>query len=256
MTIKIKKTDTSRSKLANKRVDKKKQEYDEIMSDFIVFCEKFVKIVDNYSKLVPFVLNDDQRDFVLNMGKYNLILKARQLGFSVTSLALTLFSAINKPHTSYLIVSHDNKQVSELFNRLKRMNDHLPRDTYPYFPDTLRDNRDELLLTNGSRIQVSAPSPTLGRGSTYEYILLSEFAYYPDTDQSTILSGVTNSLSKNPNSQIVIETTARGLNFFYDLYTKSEKGKPIIRFSFFLGYQQLTEHCIEVKLRKLLNGTK
>jgi len=203
----------------------KKAKYDKIMSDFIVFCEEFVKIVDNHAQLVPFKLNGNQIDFVTNMSKYNLILKARQLGFSVTSLAICLFSALKKPNTNYLIVSLDKEQATELFTRLKRMNDNLPRDKYPYFPETVIDNRDALILSNGSKIQISVPKEVLGRGSTYEYILLSEFSFYKSNIQSSLLAAVTNSLAKSPSSQIVIETTANGLNYFYDLYKKSEAGK-------------------------------
>jgi|GEM_PF-314829 len=215
--------------------DSKKAKFDKIMSDFIVFCEEFVRIVDNYGDLVPFVLNSEQRDFVFNMSKFNQILKSRQIGFSTISLAYCLWQALNKANTSYLIVSLDNKGVTELFNRLKRMNDNLPREKYSYFPTTTRDNRDELVLSNGSRIIVSVPSENVGRGSTFQYVLLSEFAFY-ELDQAKLLTSVTQSLSKNTESRIVIESTADGTgNYYYDLYTRSEKGKTNYK-AFFYGW--------------------
>lgn len=215
--------------------DSKKAKYDKIMSDFIVFCEEYTKIVNNYGDLVPFILNDEQRDFVSNMSKFNLILKSRQIGFSTISLAYCLWQALNKANTSYLIVSLDNKGVTELFNRLKRMNFNLPREKYSYFPTTIKDNRDELAWSNGSRIIVSVPSENVGRGSTFQYVLLSEFAFY-ELDQAKLLTSVTQSLAKNNDSKIVIESTANATgNYFYDLCTRSEKGKTNYK-AFFYGW--------------------
>lgn len=222
MSLKIK---TLNSNKVNGKVtskDSKQQRFSKIMDDFILFSEEFLRIVDNYGDLIPFVLNKEQRDFVCEMDKFNIILKSRQMGFSTVSLALCLWNAIKRPNTSYLIVSLDNKQVSELFGRLKRMNDNLPRNQYT-FPETVRDNRDELLLSNGSRIQVAPPHDNLGRGSTYQYVLLSEMAFY-QLDQSKLLTSVMQGLAKNPDSKIVIESTANGTaNHYYNLFQKSMK---------------------------------
>lgn len=222
MGLKIKKLDNSKVSNRISTKDNKQKQFDKVMNDFTLFSKEFVKIVDNHGDLIPFALNNEQRDFVMNMGKFNIILKSRQIGFSTMSLAICLFNALIRPNTSYLIVSLDNKQVSELFGRLKRMNDNLPRDKYT-FPETVRDNRDELLLSNGSRIQVAVPQENNGRGSTYQYVLLSEMAFY-QLDQSKLLTSVMQSMAKNDTSKIVIESTANGTaNHYYTLFQKSMK---------------------------------
>ncbi|AIQ41088.1 DNA packaging protein [Paenibacillus sp. FSL R5-0912] len=210
---------------------KKKSKFDLVMEDFKLFAKNFVKIVDNEGNLIPFILNNEQNDFVDNMGKFNIVSKARQIGLSTTSLAICLHQALLRPNSSYMIVSQDNKQVSVLFGRLKLMNDNLPRPKYK-FPDTVRDNRDELVLSNGSRIQVSPPSVNLGRGSTYQFVLCSELAFY-DVNQSKLLTSVTQSLAKNPDSKIVIESTSNGMNFYYDLFMRSWKGQTNYKAFFF-----------------------
>ncbi|KAA1191122.1 DNA packaging protein [Paenibacillus sp. B2(2019)] len=213
---------------------KKKSKFDMVMDDFSLFSKNFVKILDNLGDLIPFAFNPEQAEFVKTMGKFNIIAKSRQFGFSTVSLAYCLWNAINRPNSSYMIVSQDNKQVSVLFGRLKLMNDNLPRDKYK-FPETVRDNRDELVLSNGSRIQVSPPNVNIGRGSTYQYVLLSEFAFY-DLDQSKLLTSVTQALAKNPDSKIVIESTSNGTsNHYYELFMKSWKGKTNYK-AFFYGW--------------------
>ncbi|MNW31437.1 Terminase-like family protein [compost metagenome] len=223
MALKIKQNEVKgKRKIVKSAKDTKLERYNEIMDDFELFCSEFVKIVDNHGELIPFILNKEQSDFVDTMDKFNIILKSRQIGFSTVSLAICLWNAINRPNSSYMIVSLDRKQVSYLFERLKLMSENLPRDKFE-FPETVRDNKDELLLSNGSRIQVSPPQQNIGRGGTYQYILLSELAFY-EVDQSKLLTSLTQALAKNPDSKIVIESTADGTgNYYYELFDKSFK---------------------------------
>jgi hypothetical protein len=214
---------------------KKKSKFEIVMDDFKLFCKNFVKIVDNEGDTIPFLLNKEQSDFIDQMGKFNIIAKSRQIGFSTMSLAYCLYNAVKYPNSSYMIVSLSSESVTALFQRLKFMNDNLPRDKYT-FPETMRDNRGELFLGNGSRVQIAASDgKQIGRGNTYQFILLSEFAFYGG-DQSKILTSVEQALAKNPSSKLVIETTANGTgNYYYDLFMRSWKGKTNYK-AFFYGW--------------------
>ncbi|WP_026678702.1 DNA packaging protein [Fictibacillus gelatini] len=203
----------------------KKQKIEKILGDFKLFAKNFIKIVDNNGDLVPFVLNEQQEEFINGMTKFNIIAKARQGGFSTVALAFCLFSACVKSNTKYLIVSYKSDSSKELFERLKMMNYHLPREKFPdVFPDTKRDNRDELLLSNGSLIRcVVAGNKDVGRGSTFEWIHLSEYAFY-DNQEKTLLS-CEQSLAKSPTSRLVIETTSNGVgNNYFKLFMSAYKG--------------------------------
>ena len=57
-----------------------------INSDPEKWLFNMVKIVDSSNKLVPFQVNKQQKYFLDNMDKFNIILKSRQLGFSTLSL--------------------------------------------------------------------------------------------------------------------------------------------------------------------------
>ncbi|KOP64096.1 DNA packaging protein [Bacillus sp. FJAT-18019] len=214
---------------------KKKSKFDLVMDDFKAFAKNFVKIVDNEGNTVPFVLNKEQSDFIDQMQKFNIIAKSRQIGFSTMSLAYCLYNAVKYPNTSYMIVSLSGESVTALFERLKFMNDNLPRTKYP-FPKTDRDNRGELCLSNGSRVQIAASDgKQIGRGNTYQFVLLSEFAFYQG-DQSKVLTSLEQALAKNPTSKLVIETTANGTgNYYYDLFMRSWKGKTNYK-AFFYGW--------------------
>lgn len=208
-----------------------------VKNDPKLWLKNFVKIVDNYGNLVPFEVHEAQREFLENMGKFNIISKARQLGFTTLSLGYCLYLACNKPNTNYMIVSYDSGSSKALFEKLKMMNDYLPRDNdklkkFNLFPSVKRDNRDELLFDNGSRIQcVVSGHKDVGRGSTYEYILLSEFAFY--NNQEKLLLGVEQALAKNEESKIVIESTSNGMNHYYNMVSSSAKGNSKYKMFFF-----------------------
>ncbi|WP_431809151.1 terminase large subunit domain-containing protein [Brevibacillus agri] len=213
----------------------KKQKLEKVMNDFPLFCRNFIKIVNNDGELVPFILNPEQQHFIENMSKFNTILKSRQIGFSSMALAYCLWQAVRNPNTNYVIVSHNMESASTLFERLKGYNANLPRDRFPnLFPDVKRDNRNELFFANGSRIIVAnSDGKDIGRGNTIRFALLSEMAFYKK-DQEKVLLSVEQALARNPESKIVIESTANGTgNFYYELFMKSWKNPDESRYKAF-----------------------
>ena len=219
----------------------RKQKIEKIMGDFASFCKNFIKIVDNDGELIPFMLNDQQQHFIDNAGKYNIILKPRQLGFTTMSLAYCLWMALTNPNTNYLIVSYKGDGAKDLFEKIKRMNRNLPRAKYPdTFPGLLRENRDEIVFKNGSRI-VSTTEGTkdLGRGMTLMYVLLSEAAFY--NDLKGMLLSLEPALMKTERSRIVLETTANSFNEFQRMYDRADKGLSKYKSFFFPFYSSAYE---------------
>jgi hypothetical protein len=211
-----------------------KQKLAIINDDPKLWLKNFVKIVDNEGNLVPFELNDQQAEFVDNMAKFNVIAKARQIGFSTMSLGLCLYYACTRPHTNYMIVSYKQESSSALFEKLKMMYDTLPVDKYP-FPKIKRSNRGEFVLDNGSRIVCAvAGLKDVGRGSTFEYILLSEFAFY--SNQEKLILSAEQALAKNERSRLVIETTSNGFNYYQKLFMNAFKGNSKYKSVFFPFY--------------------
>lgn len=216
---------------------KPKTVFDKVMNDFKLFAKNFIKIVDNHGDTIPFVLNEEQADFIDSMEKFNILLKSRQIGFSTLSLAYCLYNAINHANTSYMIVSLSNESVSGLFNSLKFMNENLPRAKYPgKFPTTEKDNKGELKLSNGSRIVVaSAEGKTggIGRGQTFRLIHISEYAFFNNTEQPRVITSLEQALAKNPESKLIIETTANGLNYFYEMFSRSQNKRSNYKAHFY-----------------------
>lgn len=205
-----------------------------INNDPELWLRNFVKITTNTGEVVPFVLNEQQRMFVREMERFNIIAKARQIGFSTLSLGLCLWMAMTRPRTNYMIVSYKQESSTSLFDKLKMMYDDLPHDKYK-FPKDTQNNRGQMKFDNGSSILLAtAGGKDVGRGSTYEYILLSEFAFYEN--QESILLSAEQALAKSKTSRLVIETTSNGFNTYQKLFMNAWKGNSKYKAFFFPFY--------------------
>ncbi|MEQ6356081.1 terminase family protein [Lysinibacillus sp. M3] len=206
----------------------KSNKLEKVLSEFPLFAKNFIFITDNENQVIKFEINEAQQEIenLMLENRFVVIGKARQAGISTFVLARALWRALTKPNENILIVSYKGDSAKALFEKLKQMNDAVPREKFPnIFPKVRRDNRSELLFTNGSRISsVTAGNKDIGRGSTYTYVHLSEFAFY--ASQETQLLSVEQSLAKGAESTLTIETTSNGTsNHFYRLYMQALKGK-------------------------------
>lgn len=215
---------------------KTRAKLEEISQDPTRWLLNFVKITTNTGETVNFKVNDQQKVFIDEMTRFNVIAKARQIGFSTMSLALCLWMACNRPRTNYMIVSYKQESSTSLFDKLKQMYDDLPHDKYPdYFPKDIQNNRGQLKFDNGSSITLAtAGGKDVGRGTTYEYILLSEFAFYENQD--SILLSAEQALAKSKTSRLVIETTSNGFNSYQKLFMNAYKGNSKYKAFFFPFY--------------------
>lgn len=195
------------------------------MHDFEWFAKSFVYIVDTSNQKVRFNLNLAQTELnqMIDQNRFIVINKARKAGISTYMLAKALYRCIRNENESILIVSYKADSSKYLFETLKKMNEWLPREKYPeLFPATKRDNRDELLLANGSRIVCCvAGTKEIARGFSPTWVHLSEFAYYENQEKQ--LNSVEQALIDT--GKITIETTSAGMgNYYYKLFMSALKG--------------------------------
>jgi hypothetical protein len=210
------------------------EKLDRINQDPVLWLKNFVKIATNTGEYIPFAVNDQQKQFVDEMERFNVIAKARQIGFSTLSLGLCLWMACTRPRKNYLIVSYKQESSTSLFDKLKMMYEDLPHDKFK-FPKDIQNNRGQLKFDNGSSITLAtAGGKDVGRGTTYEYILLSEFAFYENQD--SILLSAEQALAKSKTSKLVIETTSNGFNSYQKLFMNAYDGNSKYKPFFFPFY--------------------
>jgi hypothetical protein len=218
-----------------------------------LWIESFLQIANKEGKIVPFRLNELQSDFIKNIDKYNIILKSRQLGFSVLMTAYSLWIATTQPHSTCLLMSYSIDSATGIFEKLKQMYWTIPK---PLRPALINNNKKELKFVNGSRIIVATcGNKDVARGLTLKFAHLSEVAFMKDTIEKQLLA-IEQALV--PDGKIVLESTANGMNYFHELWQKAKNGENMYKPYFANWYENKSmfekDYDNAVKIWKNRNG--
>lgn len=158
--------------------------------------------------VMPFKPNKAQVRFLKRLWHRNLILKARQLGFTTLIAILWLDHALWNADQRCGIIAQDREAAEAIFrDKVKFAYENLPEEIRQRFP-LARDSAVELLFShNNSSVKVA----TSMRSGTIHRLHVSEFgkicAKYPDKAAEV----VTGSIPAVPiNGILVIESTAEG----------------------------------------------
>ena len=199
-----------------------------LISNPILYIEKFMRVVNKSGKLVPFKLNPQQKYLLDNIDKYNIVLKSRQLGISTLSAAYSIYLALTSANTTCLLMSYSIDSATGIFEKLKQLYNDLPNALKV---PLIANNKKELKFINGSRIIVcTCGNKDVARGLTIKFAHLSEVAFMKDSVNKQLLA-IEQSLT--PNGKIILESTANGLNYFSEIWNKAERKESMYKPFFF-----------------------
>jgi hypothetical protein len=171
-------------------------------------------ITDKEGKRVKFEPNWAQQDLLDHMWYQNIILKARQLGFTTFIQLFMLDACVFNSNVRAGVVAHRLDDATTIFrDKIKFPYDNLPEG----IKDAVHPKRDsalELELSNNSAIRVG----TSHRSGTLQYLHVSEYgklcAQYPEKAQE-VRTGALNTVQAG--QFVFIESTAEGQSGdFYD----------------------------------------
>lgn len=195
--------------------------------------------------VLPFKPNRAQRRLLKSLWHRNVILKARQLGFTTLICILWLDTALFNANYRCGIIAQDREAAEAIFkDKVKFAYDNLPEPMRAEMPLATNSATQLKFAHNNSSIRVA----TSMRSGTIHRLHISEFgkicAKYPDKAQEVI----TGSIPAVPKSGIlVIESTAEGRDGdFHDITMRAkaqaEAGKELTvrdyRFHFFPWWQE------------------
>lgn len=227
-------------------------------SERVLLSDLFIRTKDK--QLVPLVPNPVQElyldllaetheEFDWRNGIYTLrgvredILKARQEGMSTLWLALYFLDTINVPLTQTIILAHDIETTNKLFSIVHRFYAHLPPQKKR--PKRYSNRREIELADIDSAVFVGTAGGTaVGRGGTVNNAHLSERAWWNDKDGADIELGLLESIPMDGN--VTRETTANGLNSYYQERQEQERGESVFRPRFF-GWPLMPEYRLPVE---------
>ena len=90
-----------------------------LMRKKVDLIENLFSIANKDGETVPFILNEVQRQFALQMSGRDIIVKARQEGFSSFIEALFVLDCIAHENVRAVVIAHDKESTQRLFARAK-----------------------------------------------------------------------------------------------------------------------------------------
>ena len=215
------------------------------------YIEEYLKIRDKNSKIIPFILNTPQMKLYNKIKELKqqhkpvriIILKARQMGFSTLTEAILFKEVVTRHNVTAGIITHESKATNNLFTMSKLYYDNLPD---PMKPKTVARNAQELIFNTkenaglNSKISCMTAGDGAGRSGTYNFLHLSELAFWPGDKKEAYIS-LMQTVPNNENSMVIIESTANGYEFYKELWDKAVSNESDF-IPFFVGWNELQEY--------------
>ncbi len=213
------------------------------------FIETRLKIVNKEAIVVPFVLNDIQNKYLLEDYTGNdIILKARQQGFS--SLILALFTAdfLLKDNQRNVIVADNADNAIELLDRVKffiKSYEEIKETNVPLKYDSKYELFNQ--ATNSRYTIGTSENVEFGRSKTITNLHLSECFFYLHFDK--LLAGALQAVV--PNGRIIFETTANGYNYGKAFWDECVLGDRPFRPLFYPASAFYDQVFLDIKRKQL-----
>lgn len=210
----------------------------------------FYKIKGKDGKVTRFCMNADQEKFLDERHGMDVVLKARQKGFTTIIQLDMLDDCLFLPNTSAGVIAHNLNDAKAFFaDKIKFAYDELP-DAFRALVPAEQDAADSMKFGNGSSIRVgtSLRSGTLQRLHVSEYGKLC--AKFPEKARE-VRTGAFNTVQAG--QRITVESTAEGMaGDFYDMcqaaQAKAEKGEALTSLDFkfhFAPWWTSTEYTLD-----------
>ena len=216
----------------------------DLLKDPKYYIENFTKIKGKKPGLIPFVLNEAQKDLFNTLRTENrvIILKARQMGFSTAACAWIYHKTITTPGTTSAIIGYNSDLTKELLDKIKMFYSTTPISMRP----TIQYNsKTEISFPKiNSKIIVLPSTDNVGRGYTIHNALLTELAMWEKAEEK--MAALTNAVPTD--GKIIIESTPRGAgNLYHRMWSMKDNGYTKKEYGWWWGY---TEEELEQKRKE------
>lgn len=199
------------------------------------------RIPNKEQEEVDFVLNSTQFKLDANMGRRNLVAKARQEGVSAYVLARFTVACLTKPNTRAVVISHERSATERMLNRVHG------------YLDTLRGPKP--VLENASKAELTFPktgsmffigtagAKKFGRGDTITHFHGSEVAFWDNPKD--LISGALQAVPMH-TGEVFLESTANGAGtWWHRTVTRAAEAKGQYKLHFF-DWKDFPEYTIKM----------
>lgn len=192
-----------------------------------------------------FLLNKTQAKYEKERTNRDIILKARQKGFSSYILADYLVDCCRRP-TNAIVMSHEREATKRLFGKVRYYINNIIGGVRP---DIQYESKTEISFpkTNSYFFIGTAGQKAVGRGDTVHRVHCSEIAFWFEPE--TIMAGIKEAVPMS--GKLVLESTANGRGtWFYEEWQKAKEGSSIYKPHFYPWFidneYRMTDEQIEI----------
>ena len=193
----------------------------------IIRCGKSPQyFIDNYCRishpmhgLIPFKTYDYQKDLLKDFNDYrfNIILKARQLGISTISAGYIVWFMMFHRDKNILVIATKFQTAANLVKKVKSITNNLP--DFIKIAKISVDNRTAFELNNGSQIKAGTTSGDAGRSEALSLLVIDEAAHVDGLEE--LWTGLYPTLSTG--GRCIALSTPNGVgNWFHKTYVDAE----------------------------------
>ena len=204
-----------------------KQEYVKCAADPVYFLKKYCLIQHPIRGKIPFNLYNFQEktieDFV--QSRFNIILKARQLGISTLTAGYSLWMMTFHADKNILVIATKQEIAKNLVTKVRVMHANLPSWLKQ---KCVEDNKLSLRYKNGSQVKAVASGEEAGRSEALSLLILDEAAFIDRIDG--IWAAASQTLSTG--GQCIALSTPNGVgNWFHKTWMDAEDGLNDFKFT-------------------------
>ena len=184
------------------------------------FINNYAKISHPLKGLIPFKMFDYQEDLIkdFNDHRFNIILKARQLGISTITAAYVVWLMMYHRDKNILVIATKFGTAANLVKKVKQIIKNLP--SWMQIATISVDNRTSFELSNGSQIKASSTSGDAGRSEALSLLVIDEAAHVEGLDE--LWTGLYPTLSTG--GRCIALSTPNGVgNWFHKTFVESEE---------------------------------
>jgi hypothetical protein len=189
--------------------------------DPVYFINNYAKISHPLRGLIPFRTYPFQDDLLKNFNdhRFNVILKARQLGISTITAAYVVWMMMFHRDKNILVLATKFGTATNLVKKVK----HIIRNLPPWLmvaPISV-NNRASFELSNGSQIKASSTSADAGRSEALSLLVIDEAAHVEGLEE--LWTGLYPTLSTG--GRCIALSTPNGVgNWFHQTYADADTG--------------------------------
>jgi len=190
--------------------------------DPVYFSNSYAKISHPMRGLIPFDMYGFQEDTMRDFKKhrFNVILKARQLGISTTVASYVCWLMLFHRNKDILVVATKLGTAANLVKKAKAIYKNLP--AWLRIATIEIDNRNSFELSNGSQVKASSTSGDAGRSEALSLLVVDEAAIVEGLTE--MWAGLYPTLSTG-GTCIALSTPYGVGNWFHKIYVEAEEQK-------------------------------